>query len=330
MNMTSLFPRVFSLFRLASFPAGLAGLALICCLLCQAAPVRAATIVYPDDGTALANVPGLGALTNSLFPGTSLSGNSVTVGALNGAATPNYVLGGVTAGADVVENNRVFINSGAGVTADVFGGLSENGEVRFNSVVMSGGTVSLDVYGGYSTNAAATNNSVVMSGGTVDGYVYGGYSPNVAVGYNSVVISGGTVGRSVFGGHSISGGATNNSVVISGGTVSGNVYGGASTDVAVGYNSVIITGGTVGESVYGGYSLKAAATNNSVVISGGTVGGNVYGGLSGANAATTHNTITLAGSPNLTAAAIYGGLAPIEQNTGNTLNSFGFSGSVKA
>ena len=250
MNMTSLFPRVFSLFRLASFPAGLAGLALICCLLCQAAPVRAATIVYPDDGTALANVPGLGALTNSLFPGTSLSGNSVTVGALNGAATPNHVLGGVSAGAGVVENNRVFINSGAGVATDVFGGSSENGEARFNSVVMSGGTVSLHVFGGLSSNAAAAYNSVVISGGTVDGNVYGGFSAN------------------------------------------------------------------------------GAATNNSVVISGGTVGGDVFGGLSGA-AATTHNTITLAGSPNLTASVIFGGLAATDQFTGNTLNSFGFSGSVK-
>ena len=172
------------------------------------------------------------------------------MGALNGAATPNYVFGGVTAGADVVENNRVFINSGAGVANQVFGGSSENGEARFNSVVISGGTVGLDVFGGFSVNAAATNNSVIITGGTVGGSVYGGASPNVAVGYNSVVITGGTVG--------------------------GNVHGGGSV-----------------------------------------------------NAAATHNTVTLAGSPNLTASVIFGGLASTDQITGNTLNAFGFSGSVK-
>ncbi len=151
----------------------LRALALFCLLLCpalHAGPVWSATINYPDDGTALVNHPIFSGL--SLFPGTSLSGNSVTVDALNGAASPTNVFGGLSDGAGTAENNRVFIKGGtvgAGADGHVYGGYSITGAATGNSVSITGGTIGTSgnnslVVGGLTDSGSATNNTVTLAG----------------------------------------------------------------------------------------------------------------------------------------------------------------------
>jgi outer membrane autotransporter protein len=92
----------------------------------------AQNITFPGNGVLQTAPGGLGA--DSLFPGTSLSGNKVTI---NSGTIPGSVFGGVTAG---------------------------NGNVTNNTVIINGGAVNGSVYGGYSGNDNATNNTVTISG----------------------------------------------------------------------------------------------------------------------------------------------------------------------
>ena len=124
---------------------------------------------------------------------------------------------------------------------------------------------------------------------------------------------------------------SNNSVFIRGGEVH-SVYGGFSNGSTTN-NSVFISGGKVVDFIKGGDSMLGAATHNRVFISGGEVGADIYGGLSFRSDA-TYNSVTISGKPVLTNARLYGGRdndisTPNDVFTGNTLNLWGFKGTVE-
>lgn len=251
----------------------------VCCLT-TASPALAQTIVYDDAAAVTLGVlqpTPSGGFTDSFFPTSSASGNTVIVNYINtgGANTPKFV----------------------------FGGFSSTGDASRNSVLILSGDVSDNVYGGY---GGVTNyNTVTISGsGNVAGNVYGGVGGSVggSVGdanYNIVTISGGgNVDGNVYGGVvGVGGGVANyNTVTISGGTVTGNVYGGDG-DSSANYNTVTISGGTVTGSVYGGYG-GSSGNYNTVTISGSAVlsstSTNLRGGGGGSDNF-TGNTLNLNG-----------------------------------
>ena len=151
-------------------------------------PVAGVTIVFPDDfpPLTLQTLP-VFLIDNSLFPGTSLSGNSVTV---NGDV-PGVVCGGFTDGADLVTNNQVIVNSGT-VGDTVFGGYSDwGGDATHNSVTIgSGSKVEGSVVGGRASWGNAMYNSVTINGGEIVNNVVGGTVNEDNATYNTVTISG--------------------------------------------------------------------------------------------------------------------------------------------
>ena len=125
------------------------------------------TITWP-------NPPGNGVLASdpiwstpdSLFPGISASGNSVTV---NSGTIAGCVFGGLSTGTDDVTNNSVTVNSGT-IALSVFGGYSELGGTTGNSVTINGGQLDNFIFGGVGgPGGDATNNTVTISGSPIFG-----------------------------------------------------------------------------------------------------------------------------------------------------------------
>lgn len=138
---------------------------------------------------------------------------------INGGQVQNEVRGGFSTQGDAV-GNSVSIGRGvrvgnSGSTGFVFGGQTDDGAARGNSVRISG-TVDQEVYGGYSSKGSVEQNSVGMDDGFTLG-ITGGYSIQGDADNNSVSLSGGTVQIAVLGGQSDTGRAGGNSVTISGG-----------------------------------------------------------------------------------------------------------------
>ena len=274
---------------------------------------------------------------NSIYPTAGFTGNTVTV---YGGDIPGNVAGGVNFFEEdgTVSGNHVFFKDGV-VGQNIIGAITNTGLASGNSVEISGGYVAGKSAGAVVLNVTdpaygsvflATDNSLTLTGGYVAQEVYGGYSVGSATN-NRVVISGGTVGWSISGGFAggysglaFEGDASGNSVTMSGGSVEG-------VSVPLHDNFLPDSG------VYGGTSRTGNANDNTVHISGGTVVGHVSGGsriqdlFNGTITGTAiRNTVTLSGNPNLTAAALFGGetIGTDDVFTGNTLNVFGFSGSV--
>ena len=278
------------------------------------------------------------------------TGNTVTMRAGTvGDGVIGTIIGGYSHYDGNAVNNTVVISGGtAGVS--IYGGFTDSGDAVGNRVILSGTMTGRNAHGGNSFAGDARGNTVTMSGGTLSGRMDGGMTTHGAAVGNSVTVSGGTVDYYVVGGSGR--GASNNSVTISGGTVAvlgydpepAGVYGGWSLHDAPdkGYdavnNSVTVSGGTVGGNVYGGFltynheSTQGDAAGNRVTISGGTVAGDVYGGylftlndLYASTGKATGNTVTISGTPNLTASNLYGGgtgdaFDVADVFTGNTLN----------
>lgn len=330
-----------------------------------------------------------GGTASGLGGGMTTSGNAVdNVIILNGGHVENEVRGGRStlgdaAGNSVTVGNGVKVGN-SGSTGFVFGGDTDDGVARGNSVALSG-IVDQEVYGGYSLKGAAGQNSVTMDAGSTL-VVTGGYCAQGNADGNSVILSGGTVLLSIMGGQSdtaraggnsvaISGGVTasvdggigvtavNNRVVVSGGQVQGMLTGGNALTGAANGNSVEITGGSVGSAAipgsgaFGGVANNDTASLNTVIISNGTVTGNLIGGSSASGRAeknsvylgggtvtgtvagggtnvgsAVNNSVTISGRPDLSGAAVYGGLATgaaVDAHSGNTLFVREFRGNLK-
>lgn len=208
----------------------------------------------------------------------------------------------------------------------IFGGGNEqnSAEATGNRVTINGGNIN-GVFGGISTNGNVHSNFVLINGGNVLGGVIGGviyfpYDSTSSVGNvtgNTVFIKGGTV-NFVSGGEIAYAYPTEGSepdltqeIFQSGGDVSENL-------------AQIEDGATVTNGVAGGVALTGSATGNTVNLNGGKISGSVIGSevrSPTANSSVTGNTINIKGSPDLSDANLIGGLLGSSYSPdGNTLN----------
>ena len=143
----------------------------------------------------------------------------------------------------------------------MYGGYSNSGAAKSNTVSISGGTVSGDIYGGYSKSGNPTKNSVIISGGTFNGR-----------GSDQLILQ-----QAIFGGYNHNdGSASDNTVTISGGTF-------------IGSNGILIQGGRT-------YYATGTTNNNTVNLTGTVTGlekGSLLGG--GSNASNTGNELHVGG-----------------------------------
>ncbi|MFV0349349.1 MAG: hypothetical protein ACK5JO_12240, partial [Halodesulfovibrio sp.] len=187
----------------------------------------------------------------------------------------------------------------------------------------------------HAENIYSYGNTVNINGGVVDTGIYGGYFNGITTELavesngNTVTIGAGFIGSSaiqIFGGYARSVNpwsmtASGNTVTINGGTAS-SAFGGlayvgsmaGSASATASGNTVNLNGGTI-SNLYGGYATADylggthTASGNIINISGGTVG-SVFGGAVAAPYGTgvaTNNIVTISGSPDLSAASLYGG-----------------------
>ena len=287
------------------------------------------TIVYDGSNPSMLKKAPVYSGNNSLFPESSLSGNSVTVS----ADVPGWVLGGVTDQRETVSDNTIRISAGT-IGVNVYGGFSP-GSVTGNTVTIDNATLKNGLSGGYSYGGGAANdNRVFINGGHFSGVITGGDSSsgNTATG-NAVEIGNGVTvtfadNVEIYGGYiPFSGTAAGNTVKIGSGVTIGNsptILGGYGAGDIIG-NTVEIGNGTALSSsmnsgcIYGGASNIASGSskNNTVKISSGVTisnsgdGGNIYGGSS--RGTVTGNTVEIGNgatiSSSFSGGHIYGGYA---------------------
>ena len=204
----------------------------------------------------------------------------------------------------------------------------------------------------HADNIYAYGNTVNINGGVVDTGIYGGYFNGITTELavesngNTVTIGAGFIGSSaiqIFGGYAKSVNpwsmtASGNTVTINGGTANSAFGGLAHVDSMVGPasatasgNTVNLSGGTI-SNLYGGYAVANylggthTASGNIINISGGTVGSVIGGAVTApyGTGVATNNIVTISGSPDLSAANLYGGYLSMTTSgdafTGNTLN----------
>ena len=227
---------------------------------------------YTTAGTAENNEVTIdGGNVNGVVNGGSISYEGDTT---PGAVTGNTVT--IKNGSKVGFQNASGIYGGYVAGGRSYGDLANAGDVTGNKVFIMGGEV-YDVYGGYTDSGDAKFNTVTISeSGQVNNTVYGGYSNTGAVNNNTVSISGGLADFGVTGGYSNTGAVTNNKVTITSGTVIDGIRGGNTYDNNnsgdVKYNAVSISGDAKirAEGIIGGLSWNSDAIGNTVTISGGS------------------------------------------------------------
>jgi|GEM_PF-1122669 len=287
--------------------------------------VSADDIVFPPGP--LTGVEPLFSAGNSLFPTSSLSGNTVTV---NSGNIGGYVYGGADATTKDVYNNKVTVNTPGSIGNRVNGGAAASGAAYNNTVTVTNGKIGADfnydayVSGGFTRNDGQVyGNTVTINGSTVviNGYANGGESYQGDVYNNNLIISDGTISAAAYGGYTGtnggSGQAYGNKMTVTGGRIGSSVAGGRSEAGGDVYgNELLIEGGTFnGDNVYGGRSSGGRALNNTVTISGGTFNGQasqaVYGGKgddsSKSGGEASGNRVSITGGLNIT--NVYGGFS---------------------
>lgn len=161
------------------------------------------------------------------------------------------------------EDNNVTIASTGVVQADIYGGFTNQGEIKNNSVLVSG-AANNDIYGGYSADGNSSGNNVtITSSGTVQANIYGSYTYQGEATNNSVLVSG-TANNDVYGSYSADGNATHNTVEVSG-SVANDIYGGFTWNGDASNNNITVSG-TAENSITGGYSMNGNAINNTINI----------------------------------------------------------------
>lgn len=242
-----------------------------------------------------------------------------------------YVYGGNSLNTGYVHGNFVTLDGDSIlVKRSVIGGYSNSGEVIDNSAWVHGGTVQQDLVGGKSISGKVSDNAASVNGGVVESSVYGGWSRTGEVSGNYAQVAGGTVLNNLFAGYNdTSGNVIDNHAIVSSGLVKGDVYGGRAVNGRADSNTIYISGGIVEGNVIGGWSDAGQASDNLVMIAGGTVLGKVYGAYGNGSALLQNNKVTLSGSPDLTAATIYGNELTSWASDGNLLSVEGFVGSVR-
>ena len=231
---------------------------------------------YSRTGTAERNSVLLdgGTVTGNVYGAESGNGNARYNSIIMASGSANF-LSGAYSQTGTVEYNSVSMSGG--YASSLTGAYSQTGTAEHNTVLLNGGTVENNVYGGQSDDGDARYNSVSMSSGIVTALI-GGYSNTGKMEYNSVSMHGGYADK-LFGAYSDAGTAAHNRVLLDGGTVTGNVYGGRSLHGDAWYNSATMTSGTASW-LLGAYSETGNVQYNGAFLDGGTVENNVYGGES--------------------------------------------------
>lgn len=281
-----------------------------------------ANYVYMSGGVGAQNVYGAESGTGEVYNNHVM----ISAGEINA-----YVYGGNSLSSAYVHGNHVTLHQGDILAKrSVIGGYSNAGDVIDNSAWVHSGTVQQNAIGGQSISGRASENVASVNGGIVESDVYGGWSRTGEVSGNYAQVAGGTVLNSLFAGYnSISGDAIDNHAIVSSGLVKGDVYGGRVVNGRADANTVYISGGMVEGNVIGGWSDAGQASDNLVMVVGGTVLGNVYGAYSNGSALLQNNKVMLSGSPDLTAATVYGNELSSWASDGNLLSVEGFVGSVR-
>ena len=201
--------------------------------------------------------------------------------------------GGRTYDTDVTQN-KVFMRSGEllrltdeegsthVLSGNLYGGYSEDGNARENTVEMSGGRAH-SVYGGKSFRGQVTGNTVDLCGGGVDIGLYGGYSESGEATGNTVKLSYGEINaQEITAGRTIEANASGNKLTVSGGTLHiDSLQSGLSEKGEVTGNVTAVSGGEVkAKKITVGQSLTANASGNKLTVSGGTVSGAITVGRS--------------------------------------------------
>ncbi len=206
------------------------------------------------------------------------------------SAEVKWVRGGQTKTGQA-QKNQVNLLGGAVVKTNVAAGLSESGEVSYNTLTVDGGSKLLSggidnaVYGGYSKDGAAYHNQIsLLNADEVAVNAYGGYSATSQVGYNLIETHSAQITGNLYGGYSESGSAVAYNEVRVGAqsSLSGTVAGGwANTNGTVGENKVSVAAGATVDSaakLYGGYTAQGTAISNSLTLNSENVGAEAYGG----------------------------------------------------
>ena len=244
-----------------------------------------------------------------------------------GAVIDGNIYGGYNGGTGGAEGNSVSVASGAVLDSatQLYGGYSENGQARYNSVSLQSATGGGAAYGGYSSTANAYQNTLSVSGVSQGGSFWGGASGAGVAEQNMLSIQNSTISGGAFaGGQGAEAFENKLSVVAS--TLNGNLYGGLAQTEAD-KNRVEVTDSAITGNIYGGYSNGGSASGNTVRLQDSTVTGDVYGGYStNASASNTHNTVILAGQTTVSG-NIYGSTGP--SNTGNRLLLEAYQGEIK-
>lgn len=267
---------------------------------------------------------------------------------------PKWVRGGQSK-TGAAQNNQVNLLNGAVVKTQIVAGLSESGEVSYNTLtvddgskLLPGGIVDNAAYGGYSKDGAAHHNQIsLLNADEVSVNAYGGYSSASQANYNLIETQKAQMTGNLYGGYSESGSAASNEVRIGAqSTISGTVTGGwANTQGAATGNKVSVAAeATVGSAakLYGGYTAQGTATSNVLVLNTENTGAEAYGGyavageaqgnslqVTGATSGTkwagavagtvaTGNRLTIADSNLTSAGSFYGGYAGTDA-LGNSL-----------
>jgi hypothetical protein len=201
---------------------------------------------------------------------------------LSGGIIAHDAYGGRGQGDAVSNALRISLGNINGANG-AYGGYSDAGVARDNSLEVLGGIIAHDAYGG-SGDLGAINNRLLISSGNIQGGAYGGYSDAGVARDNSLEVLGGIINGFVYGGRSQGDAAVNNIVLIQNANVQGRVRGGLG-ETAASDNHVKILAGNFGGNVYGGIAVQGQAKTNILEIEGGMFTDNIVAGYSqGSNA----------------------------------------------
>lgn len=244
----------------------------------------------------------------------------------------------------IVSDNKVIINGAdKGEFEGIYGGISAQGLLARNSVIVNTDISAIEVIGGYGDAeglAAAYGNSVTVNSSSVQVWdIIGAKNDNGAAYDNSVNINKGDIYGTVYGAITYEGKAHDNKVNISGGSsMTGNAIGGYTANFdnnsAAENNTVVVSGSNIEGSVIGGYgSGNASGSFNIVEVLDSDIKGNVIGGVSEAGTA-DGNTVILKGERgrlyDMCDTNIIGGYSGINTGSDNRLIVDSWAGNIKS
>lgn len=272
----------------------------------------------------------------------SISKNSIVINGGYFAGVDLY--GGSSHYIGIVNDNEVIINEVIENSSfdGIYGGISEQGLLARNSVIINTDLAAMEIIGGYGDSdglSSAYGNSVTVNDSSVQAWdIIGAKNDRGAAYDNSVHINSGNIFGKVYGGITYAGKVYDNTVSITDDSnVEGSIVGGYAINdnqnSAVSSNQVLVKDSSITGSVVGGYgSGNAASSNNVVTVFNSDINGNIIGGYS-EYAAADNNTVILRGLSdnfyNMGESNIIGGFSGSNESWDNRLIIDKWAGNVK-